>query len=76
MICHLFHQIDRVLCPKEDLDINRKDSISLKNLGQGDWKWSAQETVIGWDLDTNAHLMCLPPRRQEKVAATLAAIPG
>ena len=33
------------------------------------------KTVAGWDLDTIANLLRLPPRRQDKVAAALAAIP-
>ena len=37
---------------------------------------SARKTVLGWDLDTIAHLFHLPPRQQEKVAAALADIPG
>ena len=31
--------------------------------------------VLGWNLDTISNLLHLPPRRQEKVVDTLAAIP-
>ena len=33
-----------------------------------------EKKVLGWDLDTIAHLLRLPPTRQEKVAAALVAI--
>ena len=75
MLRHLFHQIDRVLRPNEEADNNRKYSINLKKLEQGDGAWSTQKMVLGWDLESISHLLRLPPRRQEKVAATLVTIP-
>ena len=33
MIWHIFHQIDQVFCPNKEAGTNRKDLISLKNLG-------------------------------------------
>ena len=57
MLQQLFHQIDRVFCPSEDADTNRKDPISLKKLGQGDGAWSTRKTVLGWNLDTISHLI-------------------
>ena len=63
MICHLFNQIDRVFRPNEEADTNRKEAISLKKMGQGDGEWSTRITVLGWDLETIAHLLYLPPRR-------------
>ena len=74
MLRHLFHQIDPVFRPNEEADTNQKYPIYLKKLGQGDGACSTQNTVLGWDLDTIDHLLCLPPRQQEKVAAALAAI--
>ena len=35
-LCHLFHQIDRVLRPNEESHTNRKDPIFRNNLGQED----------------------------------------
>ena len=64
-----------MLHPNKEVVTKRKGTISLKNLGQGDRTWSTWKTVIGWDLDTIAHLLRLPSRQQEKVAAALAAIP-
>ena len=78
-IWHLFHQIDLVFRPNEEAVFDRKYPISQNKLGQGDGSRSTLKTVLGWDLDTISHLIRLPPRRQEKVAAALssavAAIP-
>ena len=73
--CHLFHKIERVFRPKEESDTNSKDPISRNKLGQEDGAWSTRNTVLGWDINTIAHLLCLTPRRKEKVEAALAAIP-
>ena len=75
MIYHLFNQIERVFRPNEEADTNRKEVIFLKKLVQGDGEWSTRITVLGCDLETIAHLLYLPPRRQDKVVDTLAAIP-
>ena len=75
MLRHLFYQIDQVFFPKEEAETNSRDPISLKKLGQGDGSWFTQKTVLGWDLDTIAYLICLPPTRREKVVAALGAIP-
>ena len=74
MLRHIFHQIYWVFCPNKEADTNRKTPISLKKLGQRYCACSTRKTFLGWDLDTIAHLLRLPPRRQEKVAAALAAI--
>ena len=63
MICHLFHQIDWFFRPNKESDTDRKDPISQKNMGQEDGAWSTQKTVLGWDTDTIAHLLSLPPRQ-------------
>ena len=75
MLCHLFHQINLVFRPNEEADTNRKYATSLKKLGQGDGAWYTWKTVLGWYLDTIYHLLRLPPRRQDNVAAALADIP-
>ena len=71
----LFNNMDRVFHPNEATDTERKEPISLKKLGQGDGAWSTLKTVLGWNLDTVAHLLRLPPDRQAKVEAALKAIP-
>ena len=60
MLRQLFHQIERGQPPNKEAYTNCKDPISLKKLGQGNGKWSIQNTVLGWDLDTISHLLHLP----------------
>ena len=69
MLRHLFHQIDRVFCPNKEAETNIKYPTPLKKLGQGDGERSTRNTVLGWDLDTISHLLRLPSRWQDKVAA-------
>ena len=59
MLCHLFHQIDRVFRPNEESETNRKDTISRNKLGQEDGAWSTRNIVLGWDIKTIAHLLRL-----------------
>ena len=54
MLRNLFHQIDQVLRPNEEVYTNRKYPISLKKLGQGDGEWSNRNTLLEWDLETIA----------------------
>ena len=37
--------------------------------------WSTQKTVLGWDLNTVAQFICLPPKHHSKVHAFLEATP-
>ena len=71
----LFHQPYRIFYPNEEAETDRKYPISLKKLGQVDGEWSNQKTVLGWNLYTIDHLLCLLPRRKDKVEAALTAIP-
>ena len=75
MLRHLFHKIYRVFCPNKWAVTKHKEFIYLKKLDQGDGAWSNQNTVLEWDLGTFSHLLRLPPRQQEKVAAALLDIP-
>ena len=75
MLQYLFHQIDWVFCPNKKTDTNCEYLISLNKLWQGDEARSTRKRVLRLDLDMIAHLLRLPPRRQDKVAAALAAIP-
>ena len=75
MLGRLLHKIEIVFRPNKEADTNQKYHISRKKLGQGNGSGSTRKTVLGWDMDKIAHLLCLQPRRQDKVAAALAAIP-
>ena len=61
--------------PNKESDTECKEPISQNNLGQVDGSWSTSKKVLGWDLDTIAHLIRLPPIQQDRVAAALAANP-
>ena len=61
MLQHLLHQIDRVFLPNKEADTNRKDPISLNNLGQGDGAWSTWKMVLGWNLDMIDYMLRLYP---------------
>ena len=72
---HLFHQTDRIFHPNTAADTKCKTPHLPEEAGARIWGLVHPKTVLGWDFDTIAHLLCLPPRRQEKVEAALAATP-
>ena len=67
LLRRLFHKIDRLFRLNEDAGTDRKEPISLNKLGQEDGACSSRKIVLGWNLDTVAHLLRLLPRRQDKV---------
>lgn len=70
------HAIDRVLRPLAAGDRpSRKEPVSVKKLHQGDACWATQKTVLGWDLDTVAGTLRLPPHRLDRLYALLDAFP-
>ena len=73
MLRHLFHKIYGVFRPNEEADTDRKYTIYLKKLGQGDGDCSTRKTVLGWNLDTVTHLLNIPPRQKSKVEVALTA---
>ena len=75
MLCHVFLQIDKVFHSNGESDNNRKETISLNNLGQRSADWFTQKTLLGWNLDTVDQFLCLPPKRQSKIHADLESTP-
>ena len=72
---HTFHCIDKVFRPNDALDpSSRKEPISVKKLLKGDDHWSTQKTVLGWDIDTRAMTIALPPHRQDRLLHLLRAV--
>jgi hypothetical protein len=70
------HSIDSVFAPKGPTHpTSRKEPISEKKLGQGDAHWSTKKTILGWDLDTEASTLTLPPHRLARLHALLAEYP-
>lgn len=71
------HSIDSVLRPLATDDRpSRKEPVSVKKLRQGDACWSTRKTILGWDLDTVAGTLHLPPHRLARLYALLDAFPS
>ena len=70
------HSIDQVLRPLSLADgPSRKEPVSVKKLRQGDAYWSTQKTILGWDFDTEAETLHLPPHRLARLYSLLDAFP-
>ncbi|KAI2500159.1 adenylate kinase [Fragilaria crotonensis] len=70
------HAIDHVLRPLAPSDRgSRKEPVSIKKLRQGDASWATQKTILGWDLDTVAGTLNLPPHRLARLYTLLDAFP-
>ena len=66
------HAIDDVFCPLEDGDpTHRKEPASTKKMLQGDAHWSVRKRILGWDLDSTAMTLTLPPHRIERLREVL-----
>ena len=70
------HAIDAIFTPRLPTHPpTRKEPISEKKLSHGDAHWSTRKTILGWDLDTVAGTLALPPHRVERLYALLDAYP-
>ena len=66
------HAIDDILRPLHPDDPSmRKEPTSVKKLCQGDAYWSMQKRFLGWDLDTVAGTLSLPPHRRDRLYVLL-----
>lgn len=69
----MFHTIHQVLRKGSATDNpRRQEPISIKKLQKGDAHWDTKKTILGWDIDTIAQTIALPPHRAEKLKATLS----
>ena len=67
--------IDQVFRPLAASDpLHRKEPTSVKKLRQGDAYWSTQKTILGWDLDTVAGTLQLPPHRVARLHELLDSV--
>ena len=67
--------IDDVMLPLAPHDSpSRKEPASVKKLLQGDAAWSTQKTILGWDIDTVAGTISLPPHRVDWLYALLDTV--
>ena len=65
---HTLTAIDDVLRPLETGDpIHRKEPASVKKMLKGDAFWSTRKRILGWDLNTQAGTLQLPPHRLERL---------
>ena len=53
-----------------------KDSVSIKKALQGGGSWSWMKEILGWDIDTVAGTICLPPRRLAELKELLPIPPS
>ena len=75
MFHHIFLGIDTVFWTNDAMNCLLKESISVKEILQGDTTWSTSKVVLGWKLDTKQHHPSITPNIEEKVRTALAAIP-
>jgi hypothetical protein len=65
--------IDKVLRPLDDSDSpHRKEPSSITKMAKGDACWSTRKRILGWDLDTEALTLHLPPRRMARLQEVLS----
>jgi hypothetical protein len=67
----LMHSIDAVFRPDEKV---RAEPISLKKLNKGDASWKTKHTILGWDIDTVAKTIALPPHQVSQLTEILDGI--
>ena len=69
------HSINAVFRPKQPQDPpHRKEPASVKKMLQGDACWATRKRILGWDLDTDAHTLNLPPHRLDRLYELLDLI--
>jgi hypothetical protein len=69
------HAIDAVFEPLSPQDPpHRKEPASVKKMLKGDACWATTKRILGWDLDTVAGTLNLPPHRIERLHELLDAI--
>ena len=71
----LLHAIDQVFRPNDNQDaVTRAEPVLLKKLRKGDGSWNTKHTVLGWEVDTVAQTIALPPHRQARLREILDSI--
>ncbi len=73
----LHHTIDQVFRPPTASDTSAyRDPVSLSKLAKGDLHWSFSARILGWDIDTAAGTIRLPPHRRDCLHTLLASFLG
>lgn len=71
----LLQALDKVFRPLDEHDRpERQEPASLKKLKKGDGTWTTRKVLLGWDLDTVAKTLALPPHRKARLHEILASI--
>ena len=65
-------QVFRPLAPHDPS--HRKEPASVKKMLKGDACWATTKRILGWDIDTLAETISLPPHRLERLYELLDAI--
>jgi hypothetical protein len=67
--------IDEVMRPLSDSDTqHRKEPASVKKMLKGDAHWDTHKCILGWDIDSVASTLRLPPHRLERIREVLSWI--
>ena len=65
--------IDEVMLPLSDSDSqHRKEPASVKKMLKGDAHWDTHKRILGWDIDSVASTLRLPPHRLERIRDVLS----
>jgi hypothetical protein len=72
---HLLHHVDKVFRPNDEIDSICAEPVSLKKLYKGDASWKTKHTILGWEVDTIAKTIALPPHRVDRLRDILHSIP-
>ena len=71
----VLHSIDDVFWPLEKEDPPAcKEPAYVKKMLNGDACWSTQKRMLGWDIDSEAVTLVLPPHRIQRLREVLAWI--
>ena len=55
------YNIDKVFHPNDKHDVGHKEPILEMKLVSGDVTWPTKQNILGWDLNTEAKTLHLPP---------------
>jgi len=73
----LFNSLDKVFRPLAPTDHPmRQEPASLKKFKKGNGTWSTKKRMLGWEIDTVAQTIALPPHRAERLSEILDSIPA
>lgn len=72
----LLNSLDKVFRPLAPTDHPmRQEPASLKKFKKGNGTWSTKKRMLGWNIDTVAQTIALPPHRAARLIEILDSIP-